>query len=189
MEKLTDIENYILQIDERFQISDTENPLSNKKLQKVIFYLQAWSIKNQNRKLVNTRFEKWPFGPISRESFFHYKDYLSEPLTIQNAFEPIDMDHPNRMTNYISAKNEGLEDFTKKVLAIPVDVLINHTAFMPSQVEYHKQILDMTTPTLFMTDDEFAYEFVDFPGLQFIYDYGLKPYDEIRHNFRELEGA
>ena len=48
---------------------DEKNPITNKKLQKLVYYSQAWSLVLNNEKLFNEKIEAWVHGP--KPLFFH----------------------------------------------------------------------------------------------------------------------
>jgi uncharacterized phage-associated protein len=48
---------------------------SNKKLQKLLYYAQAWSLVLRDKKLLNDRFEAWIHGAAIPAVYRHYKPY------------------------------------------------------------------------------------------------------------------
>lgn len=53
-----------------------KEPMSPKKLQKLVFYFQAWGNALLHYPIINdTKFEAWPHGPVSHELYVEYKDY------------------------------------------------------------------------------------------------------------------
>ncbi len=49
--------------------------MSNKKLQKMCYYAYAWYKTIFNESIADVTFEAWVHGPVSREIYYHYKDY------------------------------------------------------------------------------------------------------------------
>lgn len=49
--------------------------MSNKKLQKICYYVYAWYLAIYHKKLANMFFEAWVHGPVSRELYSYYKGY------------------------------------------------------------------------------------------------------------------
>ena len=47
-------------------------PMTHKKLQKLCYYAQAWSLALKDKPIMNTSFEAWVHGPVSRELYNHY---------------------------------------------------------------------------------------------------------------------
>ena len=48
-------------------------PLSTMKLQKLLYFAQGWTLAIVNRRLVNTDFEAWKWGPVSHELYTHHR--------------------------------------------------------------------------------------------------------------------
>lgn len=65
MESVNDVAKYFL----------AKAPMNNKKLQKLCYYTQAWSLALYGKPLMNTRFEAWAHGPVSPELYSRYKDW------------------------------------------------------------------------------------------------------------------
>lgn len=55
-------------------------PISNKKLQKLVYYSQAWSIVVNNKKLFPERIEAWVHGPAIRTLYVQYKEFGFSPI-------------------------------------------------------------------------------------------------------------
>lgn len=53
--------------------SDEENTLINLKLQKLLYYLQAWSLGINKEPFLNCKFEAWVHGPVSRELYNRFR--------------------------------------------------------------------------------------------------------------------
>ena len=49
--------------------------MSNKKLQKICYYMYAWYLTIYNKKIAPIEFEAWVHGPVSRELYNYYKSY------------------------------------------------------------------------------------------------------------------
>ncbi len=57
-------------------ISNKEGkPVTNKKLQKLIYYAQAWSLAIRDKKIFNDRIEAWVHGPAVRSVYVKYKKF------------------------------------------------------------------------------------------------------------------
>lgn len=50
-------------------------PITNKKLQKLVYYAQAWSLVLQNKKLFNEKIEAWVHGPAIKSLYVKYKSF------------------------------------------------------------------------------------------------------------------
>ncbi|MDE0243577.1 MAG: DUF4065 domain-containing protein [Candidatus Kaiserbacteria bacterium] len=57
-----------------------KKPLTNKKLQKLVYYSQAWSLVLNGKKLFNDPIEAWVHGPAVRSLYLRYKRYGFDPI-------------------------------------------------------------------------------------------------------------
>ena len=71
-----DIANYFLD-----KAKETAIAVTNLKLQKLVYYAQAWHLAiNEEPLMKNTKFEAWIHGPVVRELWNKYRDYSYEPI-------------------------------------------------------------------------------------------------------------
>lgn len=93
-------------------------PLNNIKLQKLLYYTQAWFLAFNGRPLFKEYFQAWVHGPVNREVFDRYKDTKSlysdiEVDDIQNfdCFNELDQDAINHIDNILEgyAKYSGTQ--------------------------------------------------------------------------------
>lgn len=56
-------------------------PITNKKLQKLLYYAQAWYLVLENKPLFREDIEAWVHGPTVRDVYFTYKDCGYGPIT------------------------------------------------------------------------------------------------------------
>lgn len=64
------IANYFLSLADR-----EKKPLTNKKLQKLLYYAQAWSLALRNRPIFKESIEAWIHGPVIPKAYHHYKKF------------------------------------------------------------------------------------------------------------------
>ncbi|WP_191556125.1 Panacea domain-containing protein [Metabacillus idriensis] len=57
--------------------------ITHLKLQKLVYYAQAWSLALRGRRLFRNELEAWLHGPVSRDLYREYRDYGS------NIIEPV----------------------------------------------------------------------------------------------------
>ena len=57
--------------------------MTHKKLQKLCYYAQAWSLALNDYKLVNTDFQAWIHGPVSYPLYEKFKKFGYEPIEIK----------------------------------------------------------------------------------------------------------
>lgn len=66
--------------------------MSNKKLQKICYYVYSWYLAIYNQRIANVRFEAWVHGPVSREIYNMYKRYGWEKIPAYSGFISVDAD-------------------------------------------------------------------------------------------------
>ena len=55
--------------------------ISNKKLQKLLYYTQAWSAAINDKKVFEDRIEAWIHGPAIKEVYLAFQQYGAQPIT------------------------------------------------------------------------------------------------------------
>jgi uncharacterized phage-associated protein len=55
--------------------------ISNKKLQKLLYYTQAWSAALNDEKVFQDRIEAWIHGPAIKEVYLAFQQYGAQPIT------------------------------------------------------------------------------------------------------------
>lgn len=71
-----DVANYIIC---HFQNKGEE--ITHLKLQKLVYYVQAWFLALYNKRLFADRFEAWIHGPVVRSLYHIFKDHSWKPIT------------------------------------------------------------------------------------------------------------
>ncbi|MFA6601928.1 MAG: type II toxin-antitoxin system antitoxin SocA domain-containing protein [Candidatus Paceibacterota bacterium] len=56
------------------------NPVTNKRLQKLLYYIQAWHLAINKEPLFNDKIEAWIHGPAIRSVYETYKSYIAKPI-------------------------------------------------------------------------------------------------------------
>lgn len=69
------VANFIIEVAKK-----EENPVTNLKLQKVLFFLQGYCLNKYNRVLFDGKFAKWQYGPIEEEIYQIFKSQGSIPI-------------------------------------------------------------------------------------------------------------
>lgn len=70
MRTINQICDYII-----FRLKSEENvPLSNIKLQKLLYYTQAWHLAFHKKELFDGKFEAWIHGPVNREVYSRFNN-------------------------------------------------------------------------------------------------------------------
>jgi len=66
--------------------NDTQNLVSNLKLQKLVYYVEAWYLAVYGEPLFKEDFEAWVHGPVVRALYEKYKGFSWKPI-VQNTKE------------------------------------------------------------------------------------------------------
>jgi uncharacterized phage-associated protein len=61
-------------------ILDTYGPADPLKLQKLLYYVQAWSLAWRDRPLFEEPIEAWQYGPVVEQIYQRYKKYGYDPI-------------------------------------------------------------------------------------------------------------
>ena len=70
------VANYFL-----YKNSLDQKELTNKKLQKLLYYSQAWSLALNNKKIFPDKIEAWVHGPAVPSVYFVFKDFGFETIS------------------------------------------------------------------------------------------------------------
>jgi uncharacterized phage-associated protein len=60
--------------------NETGSFISNLKLQKLVYYAQAWHLALHEKPLFDEDFEAWIHGPVIPELYHHYKHFSWKPI-------------------------------------------------------------------------------------------------------------
>lgn len=103
--------------------ADEKINLINLKLQKLLYYIQAWSLGINNKKFLDCSFEAWVHGPVSRKLYDRFKSShsLYSFITVsdvinknpENNIEQADIEFINYiLDNYAGFSGAELETMT-----------------------------------------------------------------------------
>jgi uncharacterized phage-associated protein len=62
---------------------EEKKPITNKKLQKLVYYAQAWSLVLNNEKLFNEKIEAWIHGPAIPSLYEKFMQFGSDPINLE----------------------------------------------------------------------------------------------------------
>ena len=83
-----DVANYLVQ-----HFIDQHHPINNTMLLKILYYLQADSLKQSNVPLFEDTIKKWGYGPIIPNVYSYFKSYGAAPITQTMEYVVIDSDN------------------------------------------------------------------------------------------------
>ena len=105
MNKALDVAKYILWYCNEHSVNDC----SNKKLQKLLYYIQAWSLALRGKVIFSEPIEAWLHGPVVVSVYHTYKDYGFSPIQ----FNPKTFKADQFTSDEKSLMNAVLEKYSK----------------------------------------------------------------------------
>ncbi len=63
-------------------IKKSAEPISNLKLQKLLYYVQGWSLAIYDRLAFHEEIQAWVHGPVVPAAFYEYKHYRWNPIEV-----------------------------------------------------------------------------------------------------------
>ena len=102
MNSINDIADYVILA---AKADDNDISLSNLKLQKLLFYIQAWSYGINKKPLFQGDFQAWIHGPVNVEIFKRFKE--SE----KNLFSEITLEDVKNKNPKINDEDKGFIDY------------------------------------------------------------------------------
>lgn len=70
-----DVADYFLAVSK-----NSGEPITNLKLQKLVYYAQAWFLANKSEPLFKAKFQAWVHGPVIPDLYEKYKKFGSTPI-------------------------------------------------------------------------------------------------------------
>lgn len=80
-----DVANYVVQ-----HFIEKNQPIPNLLLLKILYYLQADSLRKDDVPLFNEPIEKWGYGPVVPEVYSNFKSYGAAPITSPIKYVKVD---------------------------------------------------------------------------------------------------
>lgn len=80
---VNDIANYFIYLASNTRIGDDEKEvegITNLKLQKVLYFAQAYFLAKKHKSLFKDDIEAWEYGPVIPSVYHKYKKYGSQPI-------------------------------------------------------------------------------------------------------------
>lgn len=114
--KALDIAYYFL-----FKANQEGDLLTNLKLQKLLYYAQAWHLVNFDKPLFNDTLYAWDLGPVVKEVYQEFKRYKGRPIPIRNESEIKYKIQKNIFKNRV----DYLNDFYDAYIGLSAHELVN----------------------------------------------------------------
>jgi uncharacterized phage-associated protein len=88
--------------------------LSNLRLQKLLYFVQGWSVAALGQPMFQERIEAWVKGPVVKDLYHHFKDYGYRGIPLEAADEPKNLRAEDRA--FIRAVWEEYKGFSTTAL-------------------------------------------------------------------------
>lgn len=92
MKSINDVCNYVI-----FRLTQEGGSfLSHLKLQKILFYIQSWSLAYDKVPLFDGKFQAWIHGPVNRSIYNRFKDskYMYSSINMSDVDNTVDLSFP-----------------------------------------------------------------------------------------------
>ncbi len=96
------------------QSGEEPDPLSHLRLQKLLYYVQGWSLAHRNKTMFAERIEAWAHGPVVPEIYREYSAFGRDPFTIEG--EPSDFNLSEEEREFASEIWEAYKPFSASKL-------------------------------------------------------------------------
>ena len=84
-----------------------EKPITNLKLQKILYFIQGFSYAKMNKPFIDAEFEVWPYGPTIRSLYIDYSVYGSFTINkIENTENTISQEDKEFLDDVIEKLNK-----------------------------------------------------------------------------------
>lgn len=78
------------------QTGEEEDPLTHLRLQKLLYYVQAWSLTLRDTAMFPEKIEAWAHGPVVKSMYYVLKGFGSNPFTLTKSSENFNMSDDER---------------------------------------------------------------------------------------------
>jgi uncharacterized phage-associated protein len=83
-------------------IQKATGPISNLKLQKLLYYVQGWSLALYDRLAFHEEIQAWVHGPVVPAAFYEYKHYRWNPIDVPTEAVEIPEDESAHIAEVLS---------------------------------------------------------------------------------------
>ena len=102
---------------------EINHPISNLKLQKLLYYIQAASLVELGEKCFQERIIAWEFGPVVEETYQLFKEYGRSTIPQQNALAKMVFD--SKKMKIVMHRAEDISRSQKEIIEKVVDAYKN----------------------------------------------------------------
>lgn len=125
------------------EVAKKENkPVTNLKLQKVLFFLQGYCLSEYETPLIDGNFSKWRYGPVEEEVYREFKYYGPAPIESKSVyFDKEKIEFYSEKIELSNESKEKLQGIISKILDSETWKLVNLTHSHNSWKDYKEQII------------------------------------------------
>ena len=139
---------------------EKDNPVTNLKLQKIMFFLQGYCLSKYNTPLINGNFSKWRYGPVEEEVYGDFKYYGPAPIENKSVyFNKEKIEFYSEEVNLPNEFKKILQEVISKMLDVETWELVNLTHYHSSWKDFKEQVLAQIV--IHYTNEEIAACFND----------------------------
>lgn len=135
------------------RVDEEGGELTHLKLQKLLYYAQAWSLALLDRPIFSEDFEAWAHGPVLQSIWRDYRTFGWEPLPVPEEYDEFDDDTEELLEAVLGAYGEYsgklLEKMTHRETPwlkargdLPPEAACNKKITKQSMKTYYKRQLD-----------------------------------------------
>lgn len=85
--EVLDLANYIVDLCQRESGMGYNNQMTNLRLQKILYYVQGYSYRNEHCSAFDSEIYCWPYGPVVLDAYYHFNMYRSRPIIYDETAE------------------------------------------------------------------------------------------------------
>jgi uncharacterized phage-associated protein len=76
--------------------------ITNLKLQKLVYYAQAWHLANAGKPLFREDFQAWIHGPVMPKLYHKYKKYGYKPITLNISLKEFEQKYDKNLLDFLN---------------------------------------------------------------------------------------
>ena len=120
---------------------EKDNPVTNLKLQKIMFFLQGYCLSKYNTPLIDGHFSKWRYGPVEEEVYREFKYYGPAPIESKSVyFDKEKIEFYSEEVNLPNEFKKILQEVISKMLDVETWELVNLTHYHSSWKDFKDEI-------------------------------------------------
>ena len=108
--------------------NDNKIPISNLKLQKLLYFVQAWFlVKKEGVPCFNNKIEAWSFGPVVPDAYHEFKGYGGGDISRIDSYFEVDYDNKWN-TEKVAYDENKINESDRKLIIEVIDKFKDKTA-------------------------------------------------------------